>query len=216
MSQTYKNLGNRDRSNEYLEKYTVLNDSLNMVRLRSMDFPVKQILEETDISNNRQKKSLYLVIVLIFSIGIIVLILFYINQRKVKKKMKLYLSYKESLILEKDEKIEKLNSKIDESSFADLIVLAKNNDSSFFLKFNEFYPEFSKRLLEINPKLQVSELTFSALIFLHFSTKDIADNTFVTISAVQLRKNRLRKKLNIGSDVDLYLWMNEIIYQDKK
>ncbi|MNE39864.1 hypothetical protein D3C81_1268960 [compost metagenome] len=49
------------------------------------------------------------------------------------------------------------------------------------------------------------------MTFLNFSTKNIAQYTFVTVRAVQVRKNRLRKKLNIASDIDFNNWMREQI-----
>jgi hypothetical protein len=39
------------------------------------------------------------------------------------------------------------------------------------------------------------------------STKNIAEYTFVTIRAVQIRKNRLCKKFEIPSDADFNNWM---------
>ncbi|WP_333886084.1 hypothetical protein [Sphingobacterium siyangense] len=52
------------------------------------------------------------------------------------------------------------------------------------------------------PNLRSTELEFCAMVFLNFSTKNISEYTFVTIRAVQVRKNRLRKKFDIPSDVD--------------
>ncbi|WP_313153544.1 hypothetical protein [Sphingobacterium multivorum] len=48
------------------------------------------------------------------------------------------------------------------------------------------------------------------MAFLNFSTKNIAEYTFVTIRAVQIRKNRLRKKFDIPSDADFNNWMREL------
>jgi DNA-binding CsgD family transcriptional regulator len=59
--------------------------------------------------------------------------------------------------------------------------------------------------------MQIGDLTFCAYLYLNFSSKDIAQYTFVTPRAVQIRKNRLRKKLNINSEEDIYLWIKNII-----
>lgn len=48
------------------------------------------------------------------------------------------------------------------------------------------------------------------MIWLGFSSKEIAQYTFVEHRSVQNKKNRLRKKLNISSDVDLYLFFKNL------
>ena len=100
---------------------------------------------------------------------------------------------------------------MERNNFTDLIALAKNNDAEFLALFNEIYPEFVVSLKAINPKIRSSELEFCAMTFLNFSTKNIAQYTFVTVRAVQIRKNRLRKKLNIASSADFNSWMRDQI-----
>ena len=101
---------------------------------------------------------------------------------------------------------------MERNNFTDLIALAKNNDAEFLALFNEIYPGFVASLKTINPKIRSSELEFCAMTFLNFSTKNIAQYTFVTVRAVQIRKNRLRKKLNIASDIDFNNWMRDQIH----
>ena len=67
-----------------------------------------------------------------------------------------------------------------------------------------------ENLKEIYPEISSDDIRFCALLKLNFSTKDIAEYTFVTVRSVQTRKSRLRKKFNITSDEDIYLWMNEL------
>jgi len=100
---------------------------------------------------------------------------------------------------------------MERNNFNDLIALAKNNNAEFLALFSELYPEFAVSLRAINPKIRSSELEFCAMTFLNFSTKNIAQYTFVTVRAVQVRKNRLRKKLNIASDIDFNNWMRDQI-----
>ncbi|RZJ49284.1 MAG: hypothetical protein EOO19_05800, partial [Chryseobacterium sp.] len=66
-----------------------------------------------------------------------------------------------------------------------------------------------EKLAQIQPNLQNSELIFCIYLKLNLSTKEIATYTFVTPKAVQNRKNRIRKKLNIASSVDIYKWFDE-------
>ncbi|WP_454879848.1 helix-turn-helix transcriptional regulator [Sphingobacterium detergens] len=96
---------------------------------------------------------------------------------------------------------------MERNNFNNLIALAKNNNAEFLALFSEIYPDFVASLKKINPKIRSSELEFCAMTFLNFSTKNIAQYTFVTVRAVQVRKNRLRKKLNIPSDIDFNNWM---------
>ncbi|MGE8429490.1 MAG: helix-turn-helix transcriptional regulator [Sphingobacterium sp.] len=100
---------------------------------------------------------------------------------------------------------------MERNNFNNLIALAKNNDAEFLALFNEIYPGFVTSLKSIHPKIRSSELEFCAMTFLNFSTKNIAQYTFVTVRAVQIRKNRLRKKFNIPSDLDFNTWMREQI-----
>jgi len=65
-------------------------------------------------------------------------------------------------------------------------------------------------LKNLDTKIRTTELEFCAMAFLNFSTKNIAEYTYVTIRTVQIRKNRLRKKFEIPSDEDFNNWMREL------
>ena len=96
------------------------------------------------------------------------------------------------------------------TAFEEIVELAKSNSPEFLSRFQEVYPAFCHNLMTSHPRLQTSEIKFCALLFLNFSSKDIAEFTYVTVKAVQNRKNRLRKKLNISSEEDLNLWMQKL------
>lgn len=104
----------------------------------------------------------------------------------------------------------KERDKISKEKLNEIIELAKKNDSTFLMKFQEAYPEFISNLLEINPKLDNLDLAFCALIKLNFSAKEIAAYTFIQHASVQQRKRRMRKKLNISSEIDLYMFFNDL------
>ncbi|PQA91224.1 hypothetical protein B0A69_18225 [Chryseobacterium shigense] len=97
-----------------------------------------------------------------------------------------------------------LKSHVYEKKLLEVMELAQKNDSSFLMKFKELNPEFIKNLLIINPDLENSELAFCALLKLHFTSKEIADYTFVQHKSIQQKKYRIRKKLNIEGDQDIY------------
>ena len=106
--------------------------------------------------------------------------------------------------------IDLLGKRAERDKFNDLIALAKSNSPEFLILFKELYPQFIYRLKELDPKVRSSELSFCAMAYLNFSSKDIAEYTFVTVRAVQIRKNRLRKKYNIPSDEDFNSWMRKL------
>lgn len=105
-------------------------------------------------------------------------------------------------------KSHKKTNSINPTQLKKVVNLAVQNDISFLSQFKETYPSFIKNLLQIQPDLNNGELKFCAYLLLNFSSKDIAEYTYVTHRAVQIRKNRLRKKLNIPSDTDLYIWIH--------
>ncbi|KAB1229199.1 helix-turn-helix transcriptional regulator [Chryseobacterium viscerum] len=89
----------------------------------------------------------------------------------------------------------------------DFISKSKKSNNGFMTEFNYFFPDFIKKLLAINPKLIASELEVCAMLKLNFSTKEMAVSTNSTIAAINRKKNRLRKKLNISSTEDLNIWI---------
>lgn len=106
--------------------------------------------------------------------------------------------------IEKIEKeVESLEARLQKNT-QKLIELAKANDSTFINQFMETFPQFTKNIYEKHPDLISSEFWFCAMLFLDFSSKDIAQYNFIEHRSVQIRKSRLRKKLKIDSEVDLY------------
>ncbi|WP_053082714.1 helix-turn-helix transcriptional regulator [Chryseobacterium angstadtii] len=112
----------------------------------------------------------------------------------------------------KNEKIksnlEDLNQKIVRED--EIIALAKENSPRLLNKFRLVYPDFFDEISKVQPNLKNSELIFCIYLKLSFTTKEIATYTFVTPKAIQNRKNRIRKKLNIPSDMDIYKWFNDL------
>jgi|UPI00068E02D5 DNA-binding CsgD family transcriptional regulator len=104
--------------------------------------------------------------------------------------------------------LEDLNQKIFVQD--EILTLAKENSPRLLNKFRLVDPDFFSKLSAIQPNLKNSELIFCIYLKLNLTTKEIATYTFVTPKAIQNRKNRLRKKLNIASDVDIYKWFNDI------
>ncbi len=89
--------------------------------------------------------------------------------------------------------------------------LAKDNRSEFWAHFQEKYPDFSRKLLEVCPGLKTTELILCAYIYLGFNTKDIAEYTFKAVQTVKNNKYNLRKKLSITAKEDMVVWLRTIV-----
>jgi hypothetical protein len=99
-------------------------------------------------------------------------------------------------------------SKIDE--LEEIVHLAMSNNPTFLMKFNEFDPEFIKKLLCISPSLMATEIEFCVLLRLNFETKEIARYTKTSVRSVEGKKYRIRKKLTVPGDQDINIWMTNI------
>ncbi|WP_165790482.1 tetratricopeptide repeat protein [Chryseobacterium sp. MYb7] len=198
ISDVYTKLGNKESATEYLQKYTSISDSLANAKQPTLESTVKHLItqKEKGIKDNN-KFLFYGVYIGVFGL---ILFIFFIAKRLYKKN---------KILSTKEQERQLLNQKLN-IAFEEVVQLAKSNNPEFLTRFQEVYPIFFQNLLQIEPQLLNTELKFCALIFLNFSTKDIASYTFVQPSSIQTRKNRLRKKLNIPSDEDLYVWMKNI------
>lgn len=105
---------------------------------------------------------------------------------------------------------EKERQELEIEDLKELIELVHNNDKSFHLKFHEHFPLFNQQLLTINSQLSHSDLEYCALIKLKFDTKEIAKYKNVSTSSVFSKKYRIRKKLDISTNANIYTWMFNI------
>lgn len=198
IAEAYDKVGKIDDEKKYLNKFAMLNDSIKEAEAANFKETVQLLIQEKQ--KPLQEKNRFLLYAII--LGVLSLLLFVLfTVRKVKDKNKLLHS--------KNKENKELNQKLN-SAFEEVVQMAKNNDPEFLTRFQEVYPDFFPKLLKIEPKLFNTELKFCALLFLNFSSKDIANYTFVQPQSIQIRKNRLRKRLNISSGEDLYIWMKNI------
>ncbi|MCX8525364.1 hypothetical protein OF897_15705 [Chryseobacterium formosus] len=212
LADIYAILRDKAKEKEFREKYQKYNDHLKERKNEGLKQTIDNILNEQEEKNETlNTKNKWIVFLVLLSITIA--IYFYFKIKKTKRRKKIILQQNQVLLTEKSE-LEKekdhLNKKADENKLAELIELAKKNSPEFTVLFEEIYPNFIKNIKAINPKISNSELHFVGLAFLNFTTKEIADFTFVTVSAVQLRKYRIRKKYMIPSDEDFNVWMRNL------
>ncbi|WP_111961047.1 tetratricopeptide repeat protein [Chryseobacterium lathyri] len=209
ISDTHKLLNNREKSNEYLEKYSSLKDSLDIVERKLIEVSVDKFINKKEKENNENKNKLYIIIT---SILLLFVFSFFLGCWKFKKnnlQKETLLQQKEDIINQKEEETVELKQRMD-TVFGEIASLAKQNDPLFLYRFQEVYPDFCNKLLEINPKLVNSELHLCAMTRLNFSSKDIAKYTFVQYKTVEMRKYRLRKKLGISADENFYMFMKNL------
>ncbi len=74
---------------------------------------------------------------------------------------------------------------------------------NFSRHFEEVHPDFFVRLKQHFPALTPNEERLCAYLRINLNTKEISQMLNVTIAAVDKSRNRLRKKLEIGSEVNL-------------
>jgi tetratricopeptide (TPR) repeat protein len=196
LSTIYGILGNDQKSKEYNTKYIKADNELAQLEGQGLESSVKNIEKKHD-EDFETSRVIFIGSILLF-IGII--FYFFIKRLKNVKADK----------KKKEEELERLTDS-NRVTLEEVLQLAKNKDASFFIKFQELYPDFIEKLVAKTEKevtLIHSELILCAMIKLGFTTKEIAQNLNSTVGAIETRKHRLRKKLNIVSlQEDFTIWM---------
>lgn len=205
IADNYKYLGNYEKQQQYIDKYVTAKDSLITARRAGIQISADIIFEEEkEIMAKKNKMLLYAVLVgLFFIFMIITIVIISLKKKKERESNILIKQQTESEIIPETELR-------DEEFYDKIILLAKTNSPEFLFRFKQKHPAFFKKILDIQPDLKNSEQIFCAYLKLNFSTKEIANCTYVTPKAIQNRKNRIRKRLNIPSDIDIYIWFNEL------
>lgn len=115
-----------------------------------------------------------------------------------RKKIELKLSIQEN-------NIKKL--KTDISDYLYQIVQSNSNSPDlilFYSNFEKIYPNFSQSLKKENPNISENELKLCALIRLNLSSKEIGQLLNITQDSVNKARYRLRKKLGLISNEDIF------------
>lgn len=192
----YEAKSNIDSAGYYRNKAVLVDNELAnetvMASKKALDIILK---EERKNKKEETVKTFAIVgvILLIICLGL----LFYILKYRQKSQ----------LLSEKEEEAFQLKQKVNDA-FTDVLALATNNDPAFFIRFGEVYPEFVQELTQRHPDLSNTEISLCAMIFLNFSSKEIAKYTFLEHRSVQTKKNRLRRKLSLSPDIDLHQYFH--------
>ncbi|SKB32791.1 triple tyrosine motif-containing protein [Daejeonella lutea] len=74
----------------------------------------------------------------------------------------------------------------------------------FAIHFDHVHSNFLSEIKEKHPNITANELKLCAYLKMNLSSKEVAQLMSITIRAVEVSRYRLRKKLNISSDVNLF------------
>ncbi|GAB3943461.1 hypothetical protein GCM10028805_09730 [Spirosoma harenae] len=127
------------------------------------------------------------------------------------------LIHKNELLVQLKEELNKtkakVNGKLPGDDFQRITTLIDNNISSeqdwkiFETNFNKVHEQFLKRLIDQYADLGQGDLKLAAYLRMNLSTKEIAQLLNITHRSVELKRYRLRKKLNLDAEVNLSEFM---------
>ena len=208
----YDSMGDKKNYNFYYHRYRIAKEQfthhLNTEVLMTADTVLEtKILEH---QNKIQEQTKILVVVIILAMLVLGGIFYY--HFKARQKKDLLITHRETTLLETEQKATALSLKVDDA-LNKVIDAAKNNLQEFWPMFQKLYPDFSGKILSVNPDIKTSELVLCAYAFLGFTTKDIAVYTFKAVQTVKNNKHNLRKRLQIPPKQDLNVWLRNF-YQN--
>ena len=89
------------------------------------------------------------------------------------------------------------------STLIDTNISSEQDWQLFEANFNKVHEQFLKHLIENYPDLGQGDLKLAAYLRMNLSTKEIAQLLNITHRSVELKRYRLRKKLNLNADTNL-------------
>lgn len=129
----------------------------------------------------------------------------YRHERKILKYNQLKQEKIEQLLSMQEDSICKLKTNISEYLFQIGQSTSNSRDLVlFYSNFEKIYPNFSQSLKKTNPNISVNELKLCALIRLNLSSKEIGQFLNITQDSVNKARYRLRKKLGLLSNEDIF------------
>lgn len=197
----------------YQDLYLKIHNELDERMKKERDFALNQVMKEEKIKHDKEVKNTQRTTFIIISLLIIITSFIVYLLKKSKYKTQKTIEITERLIKEKElheKESHKLKQQLNEA-FDEVIQLAKDNNPSFYTRFQEVYPKFQSKMLQLNESLKPSELTFAAYVYLGFSTKEIADYTFKASKTIENNRYNFRKKINLSPEKDLQIWLRNYI-----
>ncbi|WP_139166069.1 tetratricopeptide repeat protein [Chryseobacterium jejuense] len=195
----YENKGEKEKAYLYLNAYTEAYNKTNSSLLSTINQDMESFISEAKTGTEEHKSKVQWVIFLSFA-GLSLLALYTWRIINTLRKRKADLK----------SEAENLKSRINDNRQEEILEMAKRNDPEFLAYFKEVYPGYIDKLLAINPGLETSEQVFCAMLKLHFTSKEIANYTLVQHRTIQQKKYRIRKKMNIPTETDIYVFFDRI------
>ena len=196
-AQVYNYLNMPDSAAYHDGRKVFYENEMLVQKVKSTDNALQILInQERETSRSKNRK------VLVISILLIIVFGFIISRNLWKRKHK-------TIMEEVEVETKQLKKQLNEA-FDDVLDLAKNNDPAFLTRFQEVYPDFWQSLIVKHTNLTTADLHLCALTYLNISTAEIAKYTYVETRTVQTRRSRLRKKIDLDSNVDLYYYLKSI------
>ena len=197
LAEIYRTLNNKDSADYYFNKLIMSENNLSKSKIETSS-NVLDLLVEEEMYQEKQRRVRTIVsmsvILLIATSAIVVYII--VNNRKQRE-----------IIRHND--IIKQNIEFEDKSF-ELRDMARQNNPEFMKRFKDTYPVFYNNLIDSHKELSDGDLNLCILTYLQLDSKEIAEISYITLRTVQTRRSRLRKKINLPSDVDLYAYLKSI------
>lgn len=201
IAKIYEDKKNEEKQVQYLNKYTTLKDSVvkkenktieKLVFQPRKEDQVKPILPSEGLVKSGETRFMFIYLILAALLVLFLLFIFFRRKNKNNDHFSEDNNTGDGSLNEKNQELRKL---------------ALENNIAFLPSFLELYPEFKESLLRINPALINSDIEFCALLKLKLNSQQIAASKKISVRAVDSKKYRIRKKLNILSSENLYHWM---------
>lgn len=199
-----------DSSRYYRRQYMMYSDSIHRMYKKNVSEAI-HFFEEEKKQEMKERSFQYFFIIILCAVLVV------LGSPKLFQLHKKYIVLKEEKKII-DDQLKENNScldKLKDKNNPDYIdnvkleQLAKEGNPAFLIEFKKYYPDFYDKLIGLNLRIN-GDLKFCALIRLNFSTAEIADFTKSSIRAVESRKYRIRKRLEIPSNKNMYEWFQEL------
>ncbi|MCS4304191.1 hypothetical protein [Chryseobacterium sp. BIGb0232] len=195
----YASTGDKEKAYFYLSAYTEAKNKTNTALLATINQDMESFISEAKNDTSKHKSKVQWVVFLSLA-GFSMLAIYTWRIINTLRRRKAALK----------SEAENLKNRINDNRHEEIIEMAKRNDPGFLSSFKEVYPGYIEQILEINPGLENSELVFCAMLKLHFSSKEIANYMLVQHRTIQQKKYRIRKKMNIPTETDIYVFFDNI------
>lgn len=205
LAESYNHLGNIKKEKDCLATYTRLKDGMEGAHAKSINLSLKSIEEERKAGESGMSKVFWIIISDLTIFVFAMLARLYVRKWGWGRKKVTEDEVTLKPFDQKQGEQEHLERRIEAKEY--LIRQAKNNDPTLLEQFQGTYPAIIRKLWQINAGLTQSDLSLCAYIYLGFSSKEIAKYTFMQHRSVQTKKSRLRKKLHLEPEADLYLFL---------